>query len=86
MSDKMVASSTVNGSDATGAKGRVAAAAAETPSTLADQLDKGGRLVVPIGRQHRTQFLTRIEKDAEGEIRKEPMLPVAFVPLVAGDK
>ena len=62
----------------------VTAAAVETPSTFVDQLGAGGRLVVPLGRQHRTQFLTRIEKDADGTIRKEPMLPVAFVPLVAG--
>ena len=63
----------------------VTAAAAKPPSVLIEQLGTGGRLVVPVGRQHRTQFLTRIEKDAKGAIHKERMLPVAFVPLVAGD-
>ncbi len=59
----------------------VNAAADEIPPALVDQLKPGGRLVLPVqsgpGRQH----LLLAEKDAEGELRTRPILPVAFVPF-----
>lgn len=60
----------------------VTAAAAQRPDALLGQLRDGGRMVVPIGRQHCTQFLTRIVKEADGRINESPLLPVSFVPLV----
>lgn len=60
----------------------VTAVAAERPDGLLEQLREGGRMVVPIGRQHHTQFLTRIVKEAGGRLIESPLLPVSFVPLV----
>ncbi len=56
----------------------VAAAAAEVPEALLDQLVPGGRLVLPLGRQ-----LVRVT-DAGGRLRMERLAPVRFVPLVTG--
>ena len=56
----------------------VAAAAAELPQALLDQLAPGGRLVLPLGRQ-----LVRVT-DEDGGWSLEPLAPVRFVPLVTG--
>jgi protein-L-isoaspartate(D-aspartate) O-methyltransferase len=56
----------------------VAAAAAELPEALLDQLTPGGRLVVPLGRE-----LVRVT-ETDGRLRMERLAPVRFVPLVAG--
>ena len=56
----------------------VAAAAAELPEALLDQLAPGGRLVLPLGRQ-----LVRV-MDGDGRLRMERLAPVRFVPLVTG--
>jgi protein-L-isoaspartate(D-aspartate) O-methyltransferase len=56
----------------------VAAAAAELPVALLQQLAPGGRLVLPLGRE-----LVRVT-DADGHLRMERLAPVRFVPLVAG--
>ena len=60
----------------------VTAAPTELPPALPEQLAPGGRMVIPIGGQHRTQFLTRYLRDSDGGLTEEPGLPVAFVPLV----
>jgi len=60
----------------------VTAAAAEVPDALVEQIRPGGCLVIPIGAPEVTQFLTLIEKCADGTITKLEGLPVAFVPLV----
>ncbi len=56
----------------------VAAAAAELPEALLEQLTSGGRLVLPLGRE-----LVRVT-EADGRWRMERLAPVRFVPLVAG--
>jgi protein-L-isoaspartate(D-aspartate) O-methyltransferase len=57
----------------------VTAAAPEAPKTLLEQLDEGGRLVVPVG-SRMNQFLERWER--RGAIFEQDVLvPVAFVPL-----
>jgi protein-L-isoaspartate(D-aspartate) O-methyltransferase len=60
----------------------VTAAASHIPPPLLDQLKPGGRMVIPIGAAFMVQQLMLIEKLADGSIRTEASLPVAFVPLV----
>ena len=57
----------------------VAAAAAEIPAALEEQLAPGGRLVIPIGER-----LVCVEHTAAGGRRVRPLAPARFVPLVAG--
>jgi protein-L-isoaspartate(D-aspartate) O-methyltransferase len=59
----------------------VTAAIEQPPQALLDQLKPGGRLVIPLGRPHSTQTLALIKKDKTGEIIREEILPVGFVPL-----
>jgi len=57
----------------------VTAAAPETPNVLLEQLDQGGRLVVPVGGRM-SQFLERwVRRGASYE--QDVGVPVAFVPL-----
>lgn len=58
-----------------------AAAAPHIPPALIAQLRPGGRMVIPVGAGPLGQMLTLVEKDAHGQVRERPMLPVAFVPL-----
>ena len=60
----------------------VTAAAREVPDELIEQLKPGGRLVIPVGPPWSTQELMRITRTEDGEVKKEAILPVAFVPLV----
>lgn len=62
----------------------VTAAASEIPPALLDQLAPGGRMVIPVGAPYAAQELVRVTKDAAGETDRRVVLPVAFVPLVAG--
>ncbi len=59
----------------------VTAAAGRVPPPLIEQLKRGGRMVIPVGEPNRTQYLTLVEKDGEGKIKVQELLPVAFVPL-----
>ena len=59
----------------------VTAATEKVPSALIDQLAPGGRLVIPVGREDRVQWLTLIEKDERGDLRRRSMLPVRFIPM-----
>lgn len=62
----------------------VTAAAPEVPAALKEQLsDKGGILVVPVGRDSQAQNILRIVRDGE-TFETEELLPIRFVPLVAG--
>ncbi len=63
----------------------VTAAAAKMPQALVDQLAPGGRMAIPIGVGRFEQTLTFVGKDESGKVKVEPGLPVAFVPLVAGE-
>ena len=58
------------------------AAAPEIPQALVDQLRPGGILVAPVGGSPLAQSLVVINKLADGSIRKRPVIPVAFVPMV----
>lgn len=59
----------------------VAAAASHVPPPLVAQLKPGGRMVIPVGRGFGTQYLTLVEKAADGRVTSRQLLPVLFVPL-----
>ncbi len=59
----------------------VTAAPDEVPPRLLEQLEIGGRLVIPVG--DREQHLIRITRTREGYDR-ETLLPVRFVPMTGG--
>jgi protein-L-isoaspartate(D-aspartate) O-methyltransferase len=59
----------------------VTAAAPHIPPPLLKQLKPGGRLVIPVGEHQGEQELMLIEVDSAGNISKQSMLPVRFVPL-----
>jgi len=48
---------------------------------LFDQLKTGGIMIIPIGKSDLFQSLMRITKEVDGEIKKENLGTVAFVPL-----
>ena len=60
----------------------VTAAPTEVPQMLVDQLAPGGRMILPVGAQFLVQYLWVIEKDDQGTVTKEKILPVRFVPMV----
>lgn len=61
----------------------VTAAAEERPQALIDQLAVGGILIVPVGRDPTSQVVERIVKNESG-LQRDTLMPVRFVPLVAG--
>jgi protein-L-isoaspartate(D-aspartate) O-methyltransferase len=61
----------------------VAAAGAEVPQALKDQLATGGIIVIPLGRTTWEQKVVRLRREGD-EFTTEDMLPVRFVPLVEG--
>ena len=61
----------------------VAAAAKQPPKALIDQLEPGGRLVMPLGPSE-AQLLTVIDKTRGGEVKAREILPVRFSQLEIG--
>lgn len=59
----------------------VAAGGPELPAPLIDQLEIGGRLVIPVGENPKNQDLVRVIRTATG-IETENCGPCAFVPLI----
>jgi protein-L-isoaspartate(D-aspartate) O-methyltransferase len=57
----------------------VAAAPERIPQPLIDQLKPDGRLVIPVGKQF--QNLIVVHKQPDGSVRRESVIPVAFVPM-----
>ena len=60
----------------------VTAGAPDVPASLRQQLKIGGRLVIPVGKNHSYQQLLRITRTGDDSYEREQMLPVRFVPLV----
>lgn len=60
----------------------VTAAGDSIPVPLLEQLEEGGVLVGPFGSRY-AQDIVRITR-VKGEFRQEKLLPVRFVPLIAG--
>jgi protein-L-isoaspartate(D-aspartate) O-methyltransferase len=58
----------------------VTAAPAKTPEPLIEQLQTGGRMIIPVGQAF--QNLVFYEK-SNGKLKKKKLLPVRFVPLVS---
>jgi len=58
----------------------VTAAAEEPPPALIEQVEPGGRMVIPIGGQD-IQQLSVIDKASSGEIRTREIMPVRFTEL-----
>ena len=56
------------------------------PSALIRQLKPGGRMVLPLGPRDGPQYLTVIEKAADGGTRGTRILPVRFTPLQGGER
>lgn len=60
----------------------VSAGAPGIPKTLMRQLAVGGRMVIPIGRNQKTQALMLITRVGEDEFEQEDIAGVRFVPLI----
>lgn len=60
----------------------VTAAPEEVPQPLIDQLAPGGRMVVPTGPRGDTQVLLRLRRTPEGDVTREEVTLVRFVPML----
>ncbi|KQY70264.1 protein-L-isoaspartate O-methyltransferase [Ensifer sp. Root142] len=60
----------------------VSAGGPAAPVALKEQLEIGGRLIIPIGRRERSQRLLRITRLANNRYKEEDLGGVMFVPLI----
>ena len=60
----------------------VAAGGPQVPESLKEQLKIGGRLVIPVGSDQRSQELVRVTRISANEYRSEDIADVRFVPLI----
>ncbi|HEX9954728.1 MAG TPA: protein-L-isoaspartate(D-aspartate) O-methyltransferase [Allosphingosinicella sp.] len=60
----------------------VSAAGSHVPDALLEQLEVGGRLVMPVGEKDEVQTLFKITRTSEDEYEQEDLGPVRFVPLI----
>jgi protein-L-isoaspartate(D-aspartate) O-methyltransferase len=63
----------------------VSAGAPEVPHALLDQLAPGGRLVIPVGREPRSQELVLVVRTGDHEYERRSLGSVVFVPLVGAE-
>lgn len=61
----------------------VTAAAEDVPQALVDQLGEGGVMILPLGPHAGPQSIVRLTK-APGELKREKLIGVRFVPLLPG--
>ncbi|MDX2074581.1 MAG: protein-L-isoaspartate(D-aspartate) O-methyltransferase [Alphaproteobacteria bacterium] len=61
----------------------VTAAASAVPDCYLTQLAPGGIMVIPVGTNGDGQSLVRISKSKDGEISRETLMAVRFVPLIS---
>ncbi|XP_068109488.1 protein-L-isoaspartate(D-aspartate) O-methyltransferase-like isoform X2 [Hyperolius riggenbachi] len=59
----------------------VGAAAATVPQALLNELKPGGRLILPVGPEGGSQSLEQYDKDSDGNITKNRLMGVMYVPL-----
>ena len=62
----------------------VTAAAAKVPDALVDQLGEGGKMVLPLGPRKGPQYIVKLSKTESGELNRENLIAVRFVPLLPG--
>ena len=62
----------------------VTAAISHIPPPLVRQLKPGGRMIIPVGTRFQTQYLTIVEKAADGTVTTRQVIPVIFVPFTGG--
>ncbi len=60
----------------------VAAGGPQVPESLKEQLKIGGKLVIPVGADQRTQELVRVTRISAREFLSEDIADVRFVPLI----
>lgn len=63
----------------------VGASAESVPKQLLDQLQLGGRIIIPVGKFGYQEFMV-IDKDSNGNLHKKSMLGVSYVPLTSKDQ
>ncbi len=63
----------------------VSAGAPAVPSSLREQLARGGRMVIPVGPERSSQQLLGIERRADGSFEELDLGEVRFVPLVGAE-
>ena len=59
----------------------VTCAPEDIPQPLIDQLKPGGKIVIPVGKEGRTQWLVVVKKTPDGKIKEKTQFPVIFVPM-----
>ena len=57
------------------------AAAGAIPPPLIEQLKKGGRMILPVEDNYGLQRLVLLTKDEQGQLHRQDVLPVRFVPM-----
>jgi protein-L-isoaspartate(D-aspartate) O-methyltransferase len=62
----------------------VTAAAEEVPGALGAQLGAGGKMVLPVGPRNGAQCIVKLTKQQNGELTREDLIAVRFVPLLPG--
>jgi len=62
----------------------VTAAADVIPDSLVEQLAAGGKMLLPLGPRNGPQFIVKLSKSESGEITRQELIPVRFVPLLPG--
>jgi protein-L-isoaspartate(D-aspartate) O-methyltransferase len=62
----------------------VTAAGEEIPDALVEQLAVGGKMVMPLGPRTALQRIVKLTKKTEGELVREELIAVRFVPLLPG--
>jgi protein-L-isoaspartate(D-aspartate) O-methyltransferase len=62
----------------------VTAAAEDIPQALVAQLTEHGKMVLPVGPRHDAQYLIKLTKHPGGELTREELIAVRFVPLLPG--
>ena len=63
----------------------VTAAAGSIPPPLVQQLEVGGRMVIPVGGPFSAQQLMLVEREDEGSYSTRQLLPVRFVPFTRAE-
>ncbi len=59
----------------------VTAAPESIPPHLVEQLKAGGKMVIPVGATSSSQVLRLVEKQKDGQVKIENLIPVRFVPF-----